>query len=401
MRKTIREGGWDMKKHGEQLPAVGAFVLMLLMAVSASGAALVPEQREAASEISEAEIVAAQQFGQTLSVAEWLGPMAPVALSPFFGVACLSGLSLFGGSWVASGNPLIGPDSPLHDTRVFGVFLILTLLTSIPRLTKVSKPFAQAADQLESWSGVVTMLVLRYMISTESAVAEEPFALVQLGLLSFSADLVLMLAAAVNIFVISAVRFFCEVLIWLTPVPMLDAVFELCNKMVCATLMALYAWSPIFALTLNVGIFLAALLVFGWVHRREIFFRTMLFDYLRASLGSPRPGDASALIVFPARAVGAIKARARCELRPTDGGWMLTCHRWFRRTLNVAVVGRSQPIVRAGLFSNTIMFSDPVVELTFSRLYTGAMSNMAAKFRLPLPENQHSSDKENVKAEFA
>ena len=389
-----------MKKYAEQLPAFGALVLTLFMAVNVS-AASVPPQREAASEISEAEIVAAQQFGQSLSIAEWLGPMAPVALSPFFGVACLSGLSLFGGSWVASGNPLISPDSPLHDTRVFGVFLVLTLLTSIPRLTKVSKPFAQAADQLESWSGVITMLVLRYMISSESAVTEEPVALVQLGLFSFSADLALMLAAAVNIFVISAVRFFCEVLIWLTPVPMLDAVFELCNKLVCATLMALYAWSPMLALILNAGIFLAALLVFGWVHRREIFFRTMLFDFLRASCGSPRPGDASSLIVFPVRAVGSIKARARCELRPTDGGWMLTCYRWFGRTLNVAVVGRSQPIVRAGLFSNTIAFSDPAVELTFSRLYAGSMSDMAAKFRLPLPENERNAADPNVRAEFA
>lgn len=389
-----------MKKIAAQLPAFAVLTLTLFMAVSVS-AASVPQQHEAFSEISEAEIVAAQQFGQSLSIAEWLGPMAPVALSPFFGVACLSGLSLFGGSWVAVGNPLIGPDSPLHDTRVLGVFLVLTLLTSIPRLTKVSKPFAQAADQLESWSGVITMLVLRYMISSEAAVTEEPVVMVQLGLFSFSADLVLMLAAAVNIFVISAVRFFCEVLIWLTPVPMLDAVFELCNKMVCATLMALYAWSPMLALTLNAGIFLAALLVFGWVHRREIFFRTMLFDFLRASWGSPRPGDASSLIVFPSRAVGAIKARERCELRPSDGGWMLTCHRWFGRTLNVAVVGRSQPIIRAGLFSNTIAFSDPAVELTFSRLYAGSMSDMAAKFRLSVPENQNIPAEQDVKAEFA
>ena len=390
-----------MKKYAEQLFAIGALVLTLFMAMSVSAAASVPQQRETTSEISEAEIVAAQQFGQTLSIAEWLGPMAPVALSPFFGVACLSGLSLFGGSWVASGNPLIGPDSPLHDTRVFGVFLVLTLLTSIPRLTKVSKPFAQAADQLESWSGVITMLVLRYMISSEAAVTEESVAMVQLGLFSFSADLVLMLAAAVNIFVISAVRFFCEVLIWLTPVPMLDAVFELCNKVVCAMLMALYAWSPMLALTLNAVIFLAALLVFGWVHRREIFFRTMLFDFLRATCGSPRPGDASSLIVFPVRAVGAIKARAQCELRPTDGGWMLTCHRWFGRTIHFAVVGRSQPIVRAGLFSNAIEFSDPAVVLTFSRLYANSMSNMAAKFRLSLPEDQNIPAAQDVKAEFA
>jgi pyruvate/2-oxoglutarate/acetoin dehydrogenase E1 component len=80
---------------------------------------------------------------------------------------------------------------------------------------------------------------------------------------------------------------------------------------------------------------------------------------------------------------------------------MLTYHRWFGRTLNIAVVGRSQPIVRAGLFSNTIVFSDPVVELTFSRLYAGAMSDMAAKFRLPLPENERNAADPNVRAEFA
>jgi hypothetical protein len=127
----------------------------------------------------------------------------------------------------------------------------------------------------------------------------------------------------------------------------------------------------------------------------------MLFDFLRASWGSPRPGDASSLIVFPSRAVGAIKARERCELRPSDGGWMLTCHRWFGRTLNVAVVGRSQPIIRAGLFSNAIAFSDPAVELTFSRLYAGSMSDMAAKFRLSVPENQNIPAEQDVKAEFA
>jgi hypothetical protein len=210
-----------------------------------------------------------------------------------------------------------------------------------------------------------------------------------------------MLAAAVNIFVISAVRFFCEVLIWLTPIPLLDAVFELCNKFVCAMLMALYAWSPVLALTLNVGIFLVALLVFGWVHRREIFFRTMLSDFLRASCSSPRPAEASSLIVFPVHAVGAIKARTKCELRPTDGGWMLTYERWFGRSLNIAVIGRSQPMIRAGLFSNTIMFSDPVVELTFSCLYAGSMPDMAARFRLPLPENDRSAADPNVRAEFA
>ncbi len=54
------------------------------------------EQVEEVDGWTEQDIVAAQQLSQQLSVAEWLGPMAPVALSPFFGIMLLSGLSFFG-----------------------------------------------------------------------------------------------------------------------------------------------------------------------------------------------------------------------------------------------------------------------------------------------------------------
>ena len=72
-------------------PFLAAAALMLVLT---SNPVLIAQERESLREerasISEAEIVAAQQFGQTLSIAEWLGPMAPVALSPFFGITCLS-----------------------------------------------------------------------------------------------------------------------------------------------------------------------------------------------------------------------------------------------------------------------------------------------------------------------
>lgn len=83
------------------------------------------------SPLSAAEIATAQQFGRNLSVAEWLGPLAPVALSPFFGIACLSGMALFGGSWVSAGNPLLGTGSPLHNPGVFWAFLVLTLIDQV------------------------------------------------------------------------------------------------------------------------------------------------------------------------------------------------------------------------------------------------------------------------------
>ncbi len=81
--------------------------------------------KTSAPKLSAADVVAAQQFGETLSVADWLGPLAPVALSPYFGIACLSGMALYGQGWISADNAFLGEGSPLHNPYVFGAFLIL------------------------------------------------------------------------------------------------------------------------------------------------------------------------------------------------------------------------------------------------------------------------------------
>jgi len=337
------------------------------------------------SPMSTAEIAAATGLIPHLSVAEWLGPMAPIALSPFFGITCLSAVALTDADWIAPGNPMLGANSPLRNPLVFFVFSGLTLLTSIPRLTKVSKPFAQAVDQLETWSGIITMVVLKLLLSQSSPsvayTAETVIPVVQLGLLSVTADVLMMIAAGLNILVITTVRFFFEVLIWLTPFPFLDAAFELTNKATCAALVTLYAFSPFTALVINLILFVVALAVFGWIYRREVFFRTLVIDRLRAAVSQPRPG--SQLTVFPVRAVGPIRSRARCVLeRNSTNGWTLTCHRWFRPDHVVHLPPEASAILKPGIFSNAIIISDPPAELSFSCLYNASLDEVADRVAL-------------------
>ena len=106
--------------HPQGIPFAGSLKEVAKQAVSSES-----------SPISESDITAAQQFGHSITVPEWLGPMAPVALSPFFGITCLSGMSLFGGNWISQTNPLLGDNSPLHNSAVFWTLLALTILTSI------------------------------------------------------------------------------------------------------------------------------------------------------------------------------------------------------------------------------------------------------------------------------
>ncbi|MEZ6032229.1 MAG: hypothetical protein R3C17_03990 [Planctomycetaceae bacterium] len=338
--------------------------------------------------ISESEITSAQQFGHSISIAEWLGPMAPVALSPFFGITCLSGMAMFGGEWISQGNPLIGNNSPLHNPAVFWTFLALTILTSVPRFTKVSKPFAQAVDQLESWSGIVTMITLRILMATAGETTEAPEVALA-GMLSVSTDVLMMFAAAINIAVINAVKFVFEVLIWLTPIPFLDAVFEVFNKSMCLALMVVYAWSPPVATGINLVIFASATLVFSWVHRRQVYYQTILFDLLSATFVKSPPG--TSLTVFPVSAVGTIRPRAKCLLERTSSGWILRHRPWLRKPVSISIDDGQTPAITRGIFANSITFSQPAVQLTFSRLYNSSLAELAANLKATLPDGNELS----------
>ena len=105
---------------------------------------------------------------------------------PFFGVTCLSGLAIWGPEWVTD-NALLGASGPLQSETLFFIFLALALRTSLPRLTKVSKPFAQAVDRLETYAVIIILLVIKLGTSLETS-GETEVAVVQLGVLSFTAD---------------------------------------------------------------------------------------------------------------------------------------------------------------------------------------------------------------------
>lgn len=344
------------------------------------------------SDFSVADISAAQQFTQSLGVADWLGPLAPVALSPFFGIACLSGISLYGQGWVSADNAFLGDHSPLHNPGVFYVFVGLSLLTSVPRLTKVSKPFAQAVDQIEAWAGIITLLTMKLMMSTETQ--EVPaVASLQLGIVSFTIDTLLLVAAAINVFVINAVKFFFEILIWITPLPTIDAAFELANKSTCAVLMAIYGYSPALATIINLGIFAVAAFLFRWVYRREVFFRTVLLDAVLAFLKPAKTTPPSALCVFPSTAIGPFPARSRCRLQRSVDGWTLTMPRIFRGDLAIQLPAKDCCLqLNCGYFTNRLKVTGNMpVELTFSRRYNQCLPVLADSIGAEFPDQNFSA----------
>lgn len=321
-----------------------------------------------------------------ITTIEWLAPLAPIALSPFFGITLLSGFACYGAEWLPA-RGLIGPESPLANPTLFWICLTLTVATSLPRFSKVSKPVAQIADFLETYASIIVLVGIRLLSSFATEAQPEPLAFVQLGGITFGYDILIAIAMALNILVINTVKFFFEILVWITPVPALDACFEIANKMICAGLMLVYAFSPFIAMLINGLLFLACLFIFSWVRRRELFFRCIIIDAIMGKINPNRGRQIpERLVVFPAFNTGAIKRRSRCHLRQTDEGFELSYRRWLRSTLVETLTGA--PVIEKDFWTNSLNFPDGV-KLTFTTRYNEVLDQLSKQFNAELSDLSH------------
>lgn len=339
-----------------------------------------PAVLEAASQsagLNSAQQVVVDGFVEQISTVEWLAPLAPIALSPFFGICLLSGLACYGPEWLPN-HGLLSDASPFANPTLFWIFLVLTFVTSLPRFSKVSKPIAQVSDFLETWSAVIVLAAMKFsaspILESEPAVAM----VTSMGIVELGWDALVTVAMAVNIVVVNAVKFFFEFLVWITPVPMLDAAFEVANKALCAALMGIYAFSPIAALVLNVILFLVCFSIYGWAYRRAVFYRTTLVDLVLGWFSKGRGEKApEQLTVFPAFDVGPIKRRSKCRLSKTDEGLRLVQHRWLRNPISVEITGL--PVIEKDWWTNSVNLPAGI-KLTFTTRYNRRLPELAEHF---------------------
>ncbi len=220
----------------------------------------------------DSKTIAASQTISQLSTSEWLGPLAPIALSPFFGLAVLSGVATYGPEWLQSRSALFQEGGALDSPLLFWAMLSLAIFTSLPRFTKVSKPFSLAAEKLETYSAVIILIVVRLFGSQFQHDASAPSmaasTYVCAGFGTVSMNVIMAAFAALNVVVINFVKLFCELMVFFIPIPFIDGAVELGNKSLCAALMSLYCYNPWLATVLNLMLLTLAAFVFMYVYRR-------------------------------------------------------------------------------------------------------------------------------------
>ena len=351
------------------------------------------------NQLEKTDFAKANQLAETVTGTQWLGILAPIAISPFFGITCLAGISLISEGTFLENNHFISDNPVLHNPVVFWVFLGLTLLTSIPRLTKVSKPFAQAIDQVETYAGIVTLLVIRIAAASPEAQSTDTVMLLQMGLFSMTAETLLCAAAVLNIIVINTIKVFFELLAWLTPIPSVDALLEATNKSICGCLVAIYAYSPLTATLINLLMFFACMLVFRWVHRRVVYARHIFADPFLAFLfpAYALPHDCH-IQIFNQQNWGPFPAKSKLIFAATEDGWQITQRKFFGASKSVNLNRSTQIDLYDGWLTYRISIGgNEPGEFTFTRRYSQHLDKIRSQMHLTKPlaatkENQLGFD---------
>jgi hypothetical protein len=307
------------------------------------------------------DAVQAQRISDFVAAQDWLGPVSAVALSPFFGLACLSGIATYGPDWIRN-TPFLSVSGPLNNPILFWSMAMLTIATSLPRWTKFSKPIAMALEKVEAYSAIIILLVIRFAANAMDPPSEMEVAVtdpqwIAVGGLSLPLEILMSIALAINVVVVNTVKLVFDFLIWLTPIPAVDVVLDMVNKLICGGLISLYAFSPTLATLINLGIFLFCAIVFFTAKRATVYFRDI---YIRSAiekvLGTPASPSCNQHVFLAERWNGyprrthAILVQASQETTP-----QLIIARWFSTRRFDLQASDSQPT--AGLLADSLVFN--------------------------------------------
>ncbi|MCB9653750.1 MAG: hypothetical protein H6729_06430 [Deltaproteobacteria bacterium] len=253
------------------------------------------------------------------------------ALAGPLGIDPLLAMAMFGlAGWLGIWTPPPGMRA-FTMIWVWVTLILLALLLKLGRSSKFTKPFTEAvAGPLESGGGLVVAGAMVHAFANPQPSATVEAGLVQGGLL--------MIMVVSSVGAIMVLRTALDILIWLSPIPFVDFLFQVAKTILTIGLVALAIFFPTAAVVINVLIILTTAVLVGWATRAATWGLSIVWDLTvgRFSRPSTLPRDAvvaedigplSAFVVE----VGSLPRRSACQLELRAGRWFLHKQRALRK----------------------------------------------------------------------
>ncbi len=331
-----------MRSGGRRHLGLVARILVVLVAVVILAAVGVPAGMAdtAGPQVTDSRIALAGPPGMSgsfLKLSKTASVVGPLGINPLLAIGAL-GIAIQAGVWEPPQSL-----SFIGHPVVWILALVLGLTIKLGRSTKITKPVAEAIGTGESLLAVaVVALAAVPMFQNVAATHAES---------GVAAGVLFIIAGTLTLGLVIAVRTALDILIWLSPFPFVDFLFQLVKAMVTVALVVLAVFAPWVAIVVNLILIIIAALVFRWAMRTTRFGLTMARDLtigrFRAKLELPRDEvvatDLGPFDVF-VLAVAGLPRRQQGSLLLQAERWDLTTKGLFGRekTINLGDAEKSE-----------------------------------------------------------
>lgn len=245
------------------------FVLLLVFAISATFPGDYPVAEAKKPDISRKAGNSASKIGYGRSanfdrLVASTAVVAPLGINPLMALAGL-GVAAYWGHW-----PVPGGLEFIANPWVWGSFLLIGFLLQFGRSFKLTKPFAELLGTGETFLGMASIALTVLPVA-----ALAPSGIQQAGIMS---NIGLLIFALLALSVINVLRIALDVLIWLSPFPFVDGLFQMLKLFMTAGLILLAIFAPWVAFALNLVIIVIALFTLRWAIRLTYFAGTIVSD---------------------------------------------------------------------------------------------------------------------------
>jgi len=216
---------------------------------------------------------------------EVFGPLPAIASTPFLGLAVLTGTALlvdeplFADSTLRlvqqiRQNSLILQAKRYASWWLFGTFAVLAGLTWLVNSGKLRGAFGKFVRIAEDVAvGLLYLMVgadtlMPNTLNTASSGLSPGITLASVVPALESHTAILILAALISLITMMLTRLALDVLIWLSPVPFIDMIFETCKVIFSLAFLAVYFFlSPFVAAMLGILLLVPCVMLLPWVLR--------------------------------------------------------------------------------------------------------------------------------------
>lgn len=212
-----------------------------------------------------------------------LGLLGGMAIAPFAALFVTSLVSVLG-----LGNEFIAENPVLGNWITVIISGILTFAPLLPKVMKSTAVIGQAIDWINDRAGAVVGLIVLISPYFNQAIEPEAVQAVSLGFFDVGSSPYLMITLAVAIpylIIVMTVRSFFSILIFLSPIPTLDAIFEIIKQGLSVGMVLLYLAWPEAALVMSGIIFIISFFLYRKAKRLLSYFRYMYLKPIGVALG--------------------------------------------------------------------------------------------------------------------